>query len=46
VGVKQILIKRKKGEPFTCKQCGATYLHDQGYQHASYACPERLKGKV
>ena len=31
---------------FECPQCGATYLHDRGTQHACYQCPARLRWGV
>lgn len=32
---------RKPGEPYRCPRCGAVYVHDGGYWHALFQCPER-----
>jgi len=26
---------------FTCRACGAQYLHDKGHPHAAFECPAR-----
>ncbi len=31
---------------YQCPQCGATYLHDKAYRHASYTCPVRTVKRV
>lgn len=40
-GLKRILIRRKKGEPFLCVKCLKELTHDQAYQHVMYECPKR-----
>lgn len=45
MGMKHILVKRKSGELYQCKRCGAFYAHDQGYHHDTVDCPKPKGGR-
>ena len=39
--MKTVLMKRKRGELYTCPQCGAKYPHAQAYHHALFLCQKK-----